>query len=167
MDDTGYEPVTPEALVDLLIPDDVQISPNGKNVIYSCAPLFQAGEYTIRSLWIADTGKEYSARQLTSGLYNDVNPQWCPMGDTKTIAFISDRAKQGESSAIYIMRLDSGAGEAHSVTKTENKKEIEEFKWSPNGKYIAFTSPNENSQEKDSKAKENGGVKVWGRGLGV
>ena len=162
MDDTGYDSVTPEALVDLLIPNDVQISPNGKHVIYSCAPLFKAGEHTISSLWIADTGKQYSARQLTSGLYNDVKPQWRPMGNTETIAFISNRAKHGESSAIYLMHLDRGAGEAYPVTKAENKKEIEEFKWSPDGQYIAFASPDENSQEKDSKEKENGGMKVWG-----
>ena len=162
MDDTGHEPVTPEALVDLLVPSEVQISPNGEHVVYSCAPIVKAGEHAICSLWIADTGKEYSARQLTSGLYNDVQPQWCPTGNTKTIAFISDRAKHGESSAIYIMHLDNGTGEAYLVTKAENKKPIEEFKWSPNGQYIAFISPDENSQEKEIKEKENGGVKVWG-----
>ena len=132
MDDTGYNPVTPETLVDLKVPDDVQISPNGKYVIYSCAPPFRAGEHTLRSLSIADTGKEYSARQLRSGLYNNAKPQWRPWGDTEAIAFISGRAKQ-ESSAIYIMHLASGTGEAYPVTKVENKKEIEDFKWSANG----------------------------------
>ena len=162
MDDTEYDPVTPEALVDLPVPDDIQISPNGKLVIYSCASLFKVGEHTTRSLWIAEREKEYSARQLTSGLYNNVKPQWRPRGDSETIAFISDRAKQGESSAIYIMHLGSGTGEAYPITRAENKKEIEEFKWSPGGQYIAFTSPDENSQEKDRKEEKNGGVKVWG-----
>ena len=75
MDDTEYDPVTPEAFVDLMVPDDIQISPNGKYVVYSCASLSKAGEHTTRSLWIADSTKEYSARQLTSGLYNHVKPQ--------------------------------------------------------------------------------------------
>ena len=57
MDDTEYDPVTPEALVDLPVPDDIQVSPN------SCAPLFKAGEHTLRSLWIAHT--ERSIRHVS------------------------------------------------------------------------------------------------------
>ena len=67
--------VTAEALVDLPLPHDVHISPDGRKVVYSVSPIGKAGEHEVSSLWIADVGKEHSARQITSGLFNDVSPQ--------------------------------------------------------------------------------------------
>jgi len=88
----------------------------------------------VSSIWVAEVGKEHSARQLTSGLYNDRLPQWSL--DEESIAFISDRSKHGESSAIYLISLKGG--EACPITKADNKKEISTFAWSPNGRFIAF-----------------------------
>jgi len=153
--------VTAEELVDLAVPQDVRISPSGELAVYASKPIARKGEHTISSLWIAELGKEHSARQLTSGLFNDSSPQWCPdtsKGDC--IAFVSDRAKSGEPSAIYILSL-SGS-EPYPVTKADNKKDISPFKWSPNGQFIAFISPDEKSDDQEARKKETGEVKVYG-----
>ena len=154
--------ITPEALVDLPVPDDVCISPDGLKVVYTVSPVGKKEEHEKSSIWIADVGKEHSARQLTSGLFHDESPQWCPNKDdgSNSIAFISDRAKAGESSAIYL--LDLRGGEPYPITKAENKKEIAPFEWSPNGRFIAFTSSDEKSSEETSKDEETGDAKVYG-----
>ena len=53
-------------------------------------------------------------------------------------------------------------GEAYPVTKAENKKHIAALKWSPDGRFIAFLSPDGKSEEQDAKDKETGGAKVYG-----
>ena len=159
--------VTAEALVDLPVPHDVRISPDGTKVVYSVSSIGKTGDHELSSLWIADVTKEHSARQLTSGLFNDVSPQWLPtQGGKETnlstcIAFISDRAKVGESSAIYV--IDLHGGEPYPITRAQNKKKIAAFKWSPRGDFIAFISPDETSSEQEAGDAESGDVKVYGK----
>ena len=158
--------LTPEALVDLPVPRDIRISPDGTKVVYVVSSIAKAGEHEVSSLWIADVGKEHSARQLTSGLSHDEIPQWDPTqnGDDTSasdrIAFVSDRAKAGESSAIYVISISGG--EAYPITKADNKKKIAAFKWDWSGHCIAFISPDEKSSEQESIDKDNGDVKVYG-----
>ena len=76
--------LTAAALVDLECPEDVRVSASGKHAVYCLRPATKTGEYETASLWIADVGKERSARQLTSGLFKDESPQWSPYGTTTT-----------------------------------------------------------------------------------
>jgi len=150
--------VTAEALVDMNIPSSVQLSPSGRQVAYVLAPAAQKDKNFLSSIWIADVGEKHSARQLTSGLFGDTRPQWSPDGNT--IAFKSDRAEAGETSAIFILPLNGG--EAYPVTKVDNKKNITSFRWSPNGKSIAFLSPDEKSAERKAKEDNRDDAMVWG-----
>lgn len=147
-----------EALADLRVLENIHISPDGKQIAYSVRTWVRKNEHVASAIWIAEVGKESSARQLTSGLFNDERPQWSP--DGKHIAFCSDRAKAGESSAIYL--LSTAGGEAYSITPSENQKTITHHQWAPNGKFIAYLSADEKTAEKKQKEQEKDDAKVWG-----
>ena len=147
-----------EALADLQVPEDFHISPDGKQMVYSLRPWTKKNENLTSSIWIADIGKESSARQLTSGLFKDERPRWSP--DGKHIAFCSDRSNAGKSSAIYL--LSTTGGEAYFITPGENNRTITQHQWAPNGKFIAYRSADEKTAEKEKKEKEKDDAKVWG-----
>ena len=150
--------LTAEALADLEIPEDVQISPSGKQVVYCLRPASRRGVNEITSLWSADVGKEHSARQITSGLFHDEMPQWSP--DGTALAFISDRANQGHSSAVYLLPIS--CPDPTPVTDPENQKKISFFRWSPNSQYIAFVSPDEDAVDEDFKESQKDDPFVYG-----
>lgn len=162
--------LTPEALIDLEVPCDVQLSPTGTHVVYCTgthaayptSPTVEKSGYQVSSIWGAEVGREHSARQLTSGLFNDESPQYCL--DDKSIAFISDRAERGKSSAIYVLPI--GGGEPYCVTNANNKKKISKLAWSTNGESIAFISPDEKSKEQENRDMETGGTYVYGQDWG-
>lgn len=139
--------LTPEALADLQYSDDVRLAPSGKHIIYCLRPASRLGAHRTSSIWIAEVGKEYSARQLTLGLFNDGLPCWSP--DSKTIAFVSDSAEPGHCSAIYLLSVASS--ELVPVTDPKSRKNISSLKWSPNGHSITFLSPDEMTAEEESK----------------
>ncbi|KAK5130757.1 hypothetical protein LTR08_001702 [Meristemomyces frigidus] len=149
-----------EALLDLQIPNSIKISPNSRNVVYSTNFSFEhkTGEHAVSTLWLAETGKAKSAGKLTPGEHNDRDPKWSP--DGQSIAFLSDRAKAGESCAIYMLPL--GGGEASALTTAENERTIAKFEFAPDGKTIAFLSADEKSEEKKVKEKAKDDAKVWG-----
>jgi len=151
-------PLTAEQFVDLIVPRSARICPNGEKVVYSASSIAKSGENETSSVWVAEIGKEKSARQLSSGKFNDTSPRWS--SDGKSIAFLSDRAKAGESSAIYLLSMDGG--EAYAITKAENKRGIGSFDWSPNGSFIAYLSADEKSAEREQKEKDKDDADVYG-----
>jgi len=152
----------PSDLVDLIHPTHVRISPSASYVIYAGAPRGKKDEHTKSSLWLGELAVEHSARQLTSGTFNDQMPQWCPTDD-KTIASVSDRGEVGKASAIHLMNV--AGGEPYAVTPASNKRSISSFSWSPNGKFIAYASADEKTPEQERKEKEKDDVEVHGEEL--
>ena len=80
----------------------------------------------------------------------------------KRIAFISDRAKQGEKWAIYIQDAEDGT-EAEAITPTDNQRAISKFSFSPDGQSIAFLSADEKTTEQKQQEQEDGDMQVWGQ----
>ncbi|KAK3116315.1 hypothetical protein LTR53_003442 [Teratosphaeriaceae sp. CCFEE 6253] len=148
-------------LLDLQVPQSVQLSPNGQLVLWSTAFTWgqKNGEHAVSTLWLAETGKQHSARQLTPGDHNDHDPKWSP--DGQSIAFISDRAKQSESSAIYLMPV-SGSGEAVPLTLAAHERGIASFAFSPDAKTIAYLSVDEKTEAQKTREKEKDDAQVWG-----
>jgi dipeptidyl aminopeptidase/acylaminoacyl peptidase len=154
--------LTLEEFIDLETPYEVQISPQGTHIVYTLKPDGQKGKHKTSALWIADVGKAYSARQLTSGLFHDRLPQWSPDGNS--IAFLSDRSNAGKTRAIYLLSVSGATGRAipQPITEEENESSIENFKWSPDGIFIAFLSADEKSGEDKRKKDARDDAKVYG-----
>lgn len=151
--------LTPEMLVDLKNPDHVRLSPDGKTIVYAVAPN-ATGKQAISHLWIAQTGKWNSARQLTSGACQDRAPKWSP--DGKSVAFLSDRGGP-DTHAVYHLSLSGG--DPDPITKKENKRSISTFSWSPSGTFIAYVSPDEESNSAKKKAEEKDDAQVYGENI--
>ncbi|GAM86875.1 hypothetical protein ANO11243_048950 [Dothideomycetidae sp. 11243] len=149
-----------EQLHDIQVPDGPRLSPDAKRVIYEtkCASGLRKSDNFVASIWIADVGLEKSARQLTSGQYNDENPQWAP--DGSSIFFQSDRHSPGKKMAIYQLHLSGG--EPISITDLDSEQPISRFAISPDGKFIAYTKPEEVTQDKVRRNEEEGGANIFG-----
>ena len=138
--------LTAEALVDLQCPKDACISPSGEHVTY-CLESATKRTYPESELWIATIGRANSARKLTSAYLKDESPRWSKNGE---IAFVSDRAQLGKTSAIYLVSRATG-GKPVPITDPDNEEQISKIRWSPDGQTIAFLSADELSTEKRSQ----------------
>ncbi|KAL4923117.1 TolB family protein [Aspergillus undulatus] len=101
------------ALADLKLPKDIHISPDGSKAVYALETFSQKDMTPVSSLWIAEVGKDHSARQITSGSFRDEKPRWSP--DGRHIVFLSDRAGRGDS-LVYVLSI-GGFGEAYPVAE--------------------------------------------------
>lgn len=122
--------MTPEILLELKRISDVQVSPDGKQIIFTVtSPSIEKNSSTT-DIFIMDINKGEPKRITWNGDHN-FNPRWSPKGDK--IAFLSDR--NGKSQG-YVM--DMKGGEAQKMTDMENG--IACFDWSPDGKWLSFVS---------------------------
>ncbi|KAI1056707.1 hypothetical protein LB507_001523 [Fusarium sp. FIESC RH6] len=152
----SFDKAFAETLCDLQVPKSIKFSPNGEKIVYSTSLSGgqRKGKYNVSTLWLA-TNEANSSRKLTSGKYNDTDPAWHPSGDS--VAFLSDRAKPGESSAIWLLSLEGG--DPVPLTKEDNEQSIESFTFSPDGNTIAYVSPDEKEKSEDEEDEK---PEVWG-----
>jgi acylaminoacyl-peptidase len=128
--DAGPDRLAPLDLFELEYAGQPQISPDGKRVIYvrSFADVFTDQFHS--NLWIIDADGS-GHRPLTTGNRNDSSPRWSP--DGARVAYISpgERAPQ-----LFVRWLDSG----QTARLTNLAFPPERLAWSPDGRWIAFTT---------------------------
>lgn len=108
--------------------NDVQISPDGKYVVYSRNSFDVMKDNTRRGLWLIDV-ESGQHTPLFADAHSYGNPVWSP--DSKRLAFTSNR--QGRNQ-IHVHWL----AEQRTAQISEVADSPGQLSWSPDGEYLAF-----------------------------
>jgi dipeptidyl aminopeptidase/acylaminoacyl peptidase len=126
-------PYSASLAVSLQMASDVQISPDGTQVIFNVAPIGHKETIPTSQLWIADVNGQINARPFTHSHSNDTSPRWSP--DGQRIAFLSDRKNRG-TAQLHVMNVHGG--ESRQITSIERGLEL--IEWTPDGIYVSATA---------------------------
>jgi dipeptidyl aminopeptidase/acylaminoacyl peptidase len=130
----------------------VVLSPDGKQVCYSVTSTDWANNTYDAELWLSRDGSEpFQLTQTPKG--NSNSPQFTP--DSKWISFLADR---GNKTQLYLISVFGG--EAFPITKEEEG--IGNYRWSPDGKQVAFTRTDPESKNEKSTKERYGAYGVEG-----
>lgn len=139
-----------EDVISLQSASNANISPNGKQIVFTSQTVDWKENRYDTELWISKDGQK--SFQLTNNLKNSSNtPKWSP--DSKWIAFLSNR--EGKT---QIQVIRSAGGESFQLTDTKNN--ISDFEWSQDSKKIAFLQSEDKSKEEKEKKEKFGGFEV-------
>jgi dipeptidyl aminopeptidase/acylaminoacyl peptidase len=122
----------------------VQLSPDGKYVVYALTVPDLKQSTSNTDLWLVATAGGEPIR-LTTSAASDDQPRWSP--DGKWIAFVS--AREGKP---QLFKISPFGGEA--VKLTDSKSGVGGFAWSPDGKRIAYVAPRDPTPDEEKKQKE-------------
>ncbi|KAI5121213.1 hypothetical protein M0805_007223 [Coniferiporia weirii] len=149
---------TPSKVADSEQLNGIKLSPDASKVLYTVNPAYKSGEHNTSAIWLADVDTAGSAKQFTSGLFNDTAAQFHP--DGQRVIFLSDRHKAGAPLQVYSINI--AGGEASPLFGKDNKKKVSMFELSPNGLYLAFTSADEPTPEDKQREKDKDDAMVFG-----
>ena len=136
----------------------LQISPDGRYVAYEMTHTDWEQNAFVRQIWIAvpATGQTY---QLTEGKQSSTDATWSP--DGRWLAFLSSRESdlpdaKKDTPQIYFISPDGG--EARQITNVETG--VDSFDFSRDGKHIAFTSADPESDARKARVKKYGDYNI-------
>ncbi|MFZ0638100.1 MAG: S9 family peptidase [Candidatus Acidiferrales bacterium] len=134
------------------------ISPDGRFVAYELTHTDWDENAFVQQIWISvpATGQTYP---LTEGKKSSTDPTWSP--DGKWLAFLSARESslpdaKKDTAQLYLISPDGG--EARQITNVETG--VDSFDWSPDGKRIAFTAADPESDAHKARVKKYGGFQI-------
>jgi dipeptidyl aminopeptidase/acylaminoacyl peptidase len=120
------------------------ISPDGKLIVYSVTSTDWTNNQYNTELWLSGInglGKGFQLTRTNKG--SSTSARFSP--DGKWISFLADR---GNKKQVFI--ISPSGGEAMAITN--ESEDIDNYRWSADGKYIAYTKNNpENKKEKNIK----------------
>jgi dipeptidyl aminopeptidase/acylaminoacyl peptidase len=122
--------LTADLLINLWQPAHVDLSPDGRRIAWSAAPLGYEGEHPDSAVFVAATDGSGEPRRWTYG-NEDQAPAFSP--DGRSLAFLSDRAERGEA-GLYVAPVDGG----EAADLVVGPAAVDSFRWSPDGREIAY-----------------------------
>ena len=149
--------LTPQDISEIRLARDVHLSPDARRVAFVVSEPAESERATRRSgIWTIATQGSDTPRLLISG-GDDNSPRWSP--DGKTLAFLSARGEAspgtaGPTTQIYRVGT-SGAGAETPERLSSADGGVDDFAWSPDGRFIAFTSLEPSVEEDPGVAGRN------------
>ena len=126
-------PFAPEDVLDIRVPSDVQVSPDGTRIAFCVAPVGHRQTDRTSAIYIVPADGSAAPRAVTGSEHNNTAPRWSP--DGATLAFLSDRVKRGEA---QLHRVAAEGGEPVRLTELEGG--VANPVWRPDGRAIACTA---------------------------
>jgi beta-galactosidase len=151
--ETGKSPAwTPELMMQVKRIGSVQVSPDGKQVVFTVREAVMDGDRSEYRTHIHRANADGSQEaQLTQGDKSCDDPQWSP--DGQWIAFVSSRSGKKN-----LWLINPRGGEAQQLSDV--KSGVSSFKWSPDGQWLAFTALDPTTPEEEKAAREKNDVRV-------
>ncbi|HSE32368.1 MAG TPA: S9 family peptidase [Pyrinomonadaceae bacterium] len=126
-----------------------RIAPDGTRVAYTVSETKTEKDKewkAVTQIWVVPTVAGGEARQYTRGDKSANAPEWSP--DGRTLAFLSDREKDGER---QVWMIAGDGGEAWQVTS--HKGGISAFRFSRDGKQLSFVATDQPSKDEEERKK--------------
>jgi dipeptidyl aminopeptidase/acylaminoacyl peptidase len=132
----------------------VEISPDGRSVVYAVSGWEHGDAWVRRShLWIVPAAGG-APRQLTFGDHGESSPKWAP--DSRSIAFLAVRGSD-EKPQIWLLPTDGG--EARQLTHAHDG--ADGFAWSPDGSQVAYLSADSVPHAEEARQKQHDDAQVY------
>jgi dipeptidyl aminopeptidase/acylaminoacyl peptidase len=152
-------PLTPADVLSIRDIRELQLFPDGKKVVFVVRepgdPKLPRKPRTA-NMWMVLTDGSEPPHPLLPNLNNASSPRWSP--DGRWLAFLSDGGESGNNepaATIQVYLLRSDGGKAERLTSVPGR--VEDFKWSPDSKTIAFIArdqPTANDQERQAAGED-------------
>ncbi len=121
---------------------DVRVSPDSKRALFVVMePVVEATKSEFQFHTYVANADGNGRLELKEPEKSSPNPQWSPNGNL--IALLSAR-----SGVDNIWQVAPSGGTVKQLTESNTR--VEDFKWSPNGEFIAFTAPAGRTPEEES-----------------
>lgn len=170
--DTGG-PITPADIMNLRDMRQLEISPDGKTILFVVQAQMATFSPDQRTIWSVPTDGSAPAKRFVTSAGADDMPHWSP--DGRSVAFVSDRknplasasptgftftsdldpADRGSVGTRQLWLIARDGGEAIPLTALPD--DVGDVAWSPDGKSIAFLSadPESAAEKADHAAKRD------------
>ena len=146
----------PEDVVDVRTLSDIQVTADGRLVAFvvtESADPAKPQKARDANIWMVPADGSHPARPFAASPKSDAAPRWSP--DGRFLAFLSDRGEpvgEEKEAKNQIYLIATGGGEAEQLTKVPGG--VQDIRWSPDGRALAFTVLDADTDAEQKKHKD-------------